>query len=67
MQEIKKLPRPRGKTKKLDNKYAKDLLKDQKEIAEHLMLLDLGRNDVGRSKKSSVKVTQNLKSKDIHM
>ena len=50
--------RPRGETKKLDNKYAEDLLKDKKEIAEHLMLLDLGRNDVGRvAKKSSVKVT----------
>ena len=50
--------RPRGKTKKLDNKYAEDLLKDKKEIAEHLMLLDLGRNDIGRvANKSSVKVT----------
>ena len=50
--------RPRGKTNKLDIKYANDLLKDKKEIAEHLMLLDLGRNDVGRvAIKSSVKVT----------
>ena len=50
--------RPRGKTKKLDNKYAVELLKDKKEIAEHLMLLDLGRNDIGRvANKSSVKVT----------
>jgi len=50
--------RPRGRTKKLDNKNTKDLLKDKKEIAEHLMLLDLGRNDVGRvAIKSSVKVT----------
>ena len=51
--------RPRGKTKKLDNFYAKDLLKDKKELAEHLMLLDLGRNDVGKvSKVNSVKVTE---------
>ena len=51
--------RPRGKTKKQDNYYAKDLLKDQKELAEHLMLLDLGRNDVGKvSKINSVKVTE---------
>ena len=51
--------RPRGKTKNQDNFYAKDLLKDQKELAEHLMLLDLGRNDVGKiSKINSVKVTE---------
>ncbi len=51
--------RPRGKTKNQDNFYAKDLLKDHKELAEHLMLLDLGRNDVGKvSKINSVKVTE---------
>ena len=50
--------RPRGKNKKEDKKNKLDLLKDQKELAEHLMLLDLGRNDVGKvSKKSSVFVT----------
>ena len=50
--------RPRGINKAQDKKYENDLLKDNKEIAEHLMLLDLGRNDVGKvSKKSSVKVT----------
>ena len=37
--------RPRGKNKKQDLFYAKDLLKDKKELAEHLMLLDIGRND----------------------
>ena len=51
--------RPRGKTKKQDNFYKKDLLKDKKELAEHLMLLDLGRNDVGKvTKINSVKVTE---------
>ena len=51
--------RPRGKTKKQDNFYKQDLLKDKKELAEHLMLLDLGRNDVGKvAKINSVKVTE---------
>ncbi len=40
--------RPRGKDAAEDAYYAKDLLADPKERAEHLMLLDLGRNDVGR-------------------
>ena len=54
--------RPRGKNKKMDNFYKKDLLKDKKELAEHLMLLDLGRNDVGKvAKINSVKVTENFK------
>ena len=51
--------RPRGKNKLQDLKLEKELLKDQKELAEHLMLLDLGRNDVGKiSKSNSVKVTE---------
>ena len=41
--------RPRGKTLKEDVEFEQDLLADPKERAEHLMLLDLGRNDVGRS------------------
>jgi anthranilate synthase component 1 len=40
--------RKRGATKEEDEALEKDLLSDQKELAEHLMLLDLGRNDVGR-------------------
>lgn len=40
--------RPRGETPEADQKLAGDLLADPKERAEHLMLLDLGRNDVGR-------------------
>ena len=40
--------RPRGATPEQDRAHEADLLADQKELAEHLMLLDLGRNDVGR-------------------
>ena len=50
--------RPRGATPAEDRAHAADLLADPKECAEHLMLLDLGRNDVGRvAKIGSVKVT----------
>ncbi len=53
--------RPRGKNKNEDNFYAKDLLKDKKELSEHLMLLDLGRNDAGKvSKINTVKVTESF-------
>ena len=53
--------RPRGKTIKEDRFYEKDLLKDKKELSEHLMLLDLGRNDAGKvSKIDSVKVTESF-------
>ncbi len=40
--------RPRGKTPHQDQAYAMDLLADPKEVAEHVMLVDLGRNDLGR-------------------
>ena len=40
--------RPRGATREADEKLAQELLADPKEIAEHVMLVDLGRNDVGR-------------------
>ncbi len=50
--------RPRGETPAEDEALAADLLADPKELAEHLMLLDLGRNDVGRvAKIGTVKVT----------
>jgi anthranilate synthase component 1 len=53
--------RKRGKTRAEDEALAKDLLSDPKELAEHLMLLDLGRNDVGRvCKTGSVKVTEQM-------
>ena len=50
--------RPRGATPHEDQALETELLADQKERAEHLMLLDLGRNDVGRvSRTATVKVT----------
>ena len=53
--------RPRGKTFSEDKFYEKDLLKDKKEVSEHLMLLDLGRNDAGKvSKINSIKVTESF-------
>ncbi|ENV58852.1 anthranilate synthase component 1 [Acinetobacter soli CIP 110264] len=53
--------RPRGKTKEEDLALEKELLADEKEIAEHLMLIDLGRNDVGRvSKIGKVQVTDRM-------
>jgi len=54
--------RPRGNSFKQDKYYENDLLKDKKELAEHLMLLDLGRNDAGKvSKINTVKVTESFK------
>ena len=54
--------RPRGKNPKEDKKLTAELLNDPKELSEHLMLLDLGRNDVGKvSKANSVKVTEKFK------
>ena len=51
--------RPRGKTKAEDEALAAGLLADEKECAEHLMLLDLGRNDVGRvAATGTVRVTE---------
>ena len=51
--------RRRGKNNEEDIRLKNDLLSDKKELAEHLMLVDLGRNDVGQiSKKGTVKVTE---------
>ena len=53
--------RPRGKNEKEDNLISNELISDEKEVAEHLMLLDLGRNDVVRvAKPGTVKVTQKM-------
>jgi anthranilate synthase component 1 len=53
--------RKRGQNSQEDESNKKDLLSDPKEIAEHLMLIDLGRNDVGRvSKIGSVQVTDKM-------
>ncbi len=53
--------RPRGKTREEDLALETELLADPKERAEHLMLIDLGRNDVGRvSKTGTVKLTESF-------
>jgi len=53
--------RKRGATPEEDAALAEDLLADQKEIAEHVQLLDLGRNDVGRvAQTGSVKLTERM-------
>ena len=53
--------RPRGATPEEDEALAADLMADPKELAEHLMLLDLGRNDVGRvAKIGTVSVTEKM-------
>jgi anthranilate synthase component 1 len=53
--------RPRGATPEEDERLGKELLADPKEIAEHVMLIDLARNDIGRiAKIGSVKVTEKM-------
>ncbi|WP_455374617.1 anthranilate synthase component I [Kaarinaea lacus] len=53
--------RPRGKTEAEDLALEKDLLADPKEVAEHLMLIDLGRNDTGRiAEVGTVKLTEKM-------
>ena len=53
--------RPRGATRELDEQLAEELLADPKEIAEHVMLIDLGRNDIGRvTEIGSVRVTDQM-------
>ena len=53
--------RSRGKTAEEDQQLEEDLLSDDKEIAEHLMLIDLGRNDLGRiAKTGSVNLTDKM-------
>ena len=53
--------RPRGATREADEQLAHELASDPKEIAEHVMLLDLGRNDVGHvATTGSVRVTEQM-------
>jgi len=53
--------RPRGRNDAEDEKQIADLLSDKKELAEHTMLLDLGRNDIGRvAKPGTVRVKDNM-------
>ena len=53
--------RPRGSTPEIDAELGRELLADPKEIAEHVMLIDLARNDIGRiAQTGSVKVTDKL-------
>jgi anthranilate synthase component 1 len=53
--------RPRGKTAEIDLELERELLSDPKELAEHLMLIDLGRNDAGRvSQVGSVELTEKM-------
>lgn len=53
--------RPRGQTPAEDQALAQELLNDAKEVAEHVMLIDLGRNDVGRvSKIGQVRLTDKM-------
>jgi len=64
--------RPRGRTEKEDRSLEVDLLKDEKEVAEHIMLVDLARNDIGRvCEYGSVRVTELLQierySKVMHI
>lgn len=52
--------RKRGKTKERDKELEHELLNDPKELAEHLMLIDLGRNDVGRVAKTGSVQVENM-------
>ncbi|MFA6920986.1 MAG: anthranilate synthase component I [Gallionella sp.] len=53
--------RPRGRNPEQDEALAKELLADPKELAEHLMLIDLGRNDIGRvAQNGTVKLTDKM-------
>jgi anthranilate synthase component 1 len=54
--------RPRGETEERDLQLEQELLNDPKELAEHLMLIDLGRNDVGRiAETGTVELTEKMK------
>ncbi len=52
--------RPRGKTELEDEQLAKELMQDEKELAEHTMLVDLGRNDLGKVSAFGTVLASNL-------
>ena len=52
--------RPRGKTREEDKALEEGLLKDEKELAEHNMLVDLGRNDIGKISKIGCQIIEEL-------
>ena len=54
--------RPRGRSKEEDEALERELLKDEKELAEHNMLVDLGRNDLGRISKFGTVSVEKLRS-----
>lgn len=58
--------RPRGATPKEDEELAKDLLSDPKEVAEHVMLVDLGRNDLGRVCRSGTVAVDELMTVELY-
>lgn len=58
--------RPRGKTKAEDEAIAAELLEDEKEIAEHMMLVDLGRNDIGKISKKKTVIVERFKEVDYY-
>ena len=60
--------RPRGRTEEEDMRLAEELKRNEKERAEHVMLVDLGRNDVGRvCEYGSVRVPQFMASSGFRM
>lgn len=58
--------RPRGKNRAEDEEIAAELLADEKEIAEHMMLVDLGRNDIGKISKKKTVAVERFKEVDYY-
>lgn len=58
--------RPRGRNKAEDEAIKAELLADKKEIAEHMMLVDLGRNDIGKISKKKTVVVERFKEVDYY-
>ena len=58
--------RPRGKDEEEDEKLKQELLQDEKEIAEHMMLVDLGRNDIGKVSEFGTVKLDKFKEVDLY-